>query len=226
MVRLTITNPMAGMKKSKTIQGSKKVKKRAFLPEEIEAIYTQPEFRNFDKSRSWGWLLILLIHHGNRLSEFANRRVADVKQDKKTGIWFFEIMDAKNEFSERKLPIAQVLIDIGFLDFVQMRRDAGDAYLFPDEADGDPDSKAFARRFGRWQRSRGLWKKETTLHNLRSTWITMAERALIRDSVAKAITGHKVGDVHNDDYKQIYLDTMKMALDVVKIEGFPYELFK
>jgi integrase len=221
-----ISNPFDGLSKKKTVRGRKKIKKRAFNAEEINALYTQPEFRDFDPDKSWGWLMVALVHHGNRLSEFANRKVEEVKRDAKTGIWYIDVTEGKNEGAERQIPIHKYLIELGFLKFVKMREVAGETYLFPEEADGDPNSDAFSRKFGRWQRARGLWKAETTLHNLRSTWITASEQAKVREAVAERIVGHMRGDSHNDRYKDIYLHTMKEAMDTIKIDGFPYELIK
>jgi hypothetical protein len=221
-----VANPFVGMEDEP--KGREPIKKRPWEPEEVSALFTQPEFRCRD---SFFWSLVCAVHHGNRLSEFHARKITDLQKDK-NGIWFIDVREGKNdEYSVRHVPLHQWIIDQGFLDFVEQSRRSGSEYLFPDENHDDPDSDAFSKKFRRYLVSRKLYDESRTLHNLRNTFVTNAHRSGIEgvsDVVLTVmrIVGHAPETEHKKRYWSIYLDTMKMALDQVRIEGFPYEMFE
>lgn len=220
----SVRNPLEGMKKT-VVKGRDATVKRPWMEDEIASLMSLPEFTDPKLRNSFFYSVLCALHHGNRLSEFHGRTIDQLKQDKK-GIWHIEIGEAKNLYSSnRVVPIHEHLIKCGFLQWVEVNRKAGAQYLFPDENHDDPDSREFSKNFGRFLKRKGLNAPVRTLHNFRDTFITATERAKMRSSVARKIAGHAPLDIH-EDYKYIYLDTMKEAIDTVRIEGFPYDIIK
>jgi len=100
------------------VSGRPNGKKRPFAPREIKSIFSSPMFTGFmaltndrgyrnepgEKLRQDHnfWLFVLCAHHGNRLSEYARRRVDEVVRDE-DGILHLRITEAKNNTSVRRL---------------------------------------------------------------------------------------------------------------------------
>jgi len=112
----------------------------AFTQTELQKIISghiyQPNKSNRRKSDDFiFWAPLLGMYTGGRVNELAQLLVDDIRQEKETGIWYINILDdevnpnkntnkqsVKTDSSRRKVPLHPVLINLGFLSFVKMKR--------------------------------------------------------------------------------------------------------
>ena len=77
------------------------------------------------KSSTNYWGALIAVYTGARRNEIAGLLPEDVKQDKATGIWYFDITDEeegkalKTSAAKRIVPVHSHLINLGFLDFLE-----------------------------------------------------------------------------------------------------------
>jgi len=98
------------------------------------------------------WLPLLGLYHGNRLEEFAQLRLGDVRTD--GGIMYLDINDedgkqVKNNQSMRRVPIHPKLIELGFLDYARSIAKTPQDPLFPNLKPQGPDGK-LGTSFTKW----------------------------------------------------------------------------
>ena len=220
-----LKNPFTGMNKS--IKGRDSITKRPFTKAEVAELFSKPLFTAIGAATSNRdarfWIPVLAVHHGGRLSEFANRKIEDVKCE--DGIWYVDVTKAKNKKSIRAIPLHKFVLELGFLDYVADLKARGQEWLFP-FVKNKPNAKEFSKWFGRWQRENCVHSAETTLYCLRHTWVTNATRLGVEKVYRTAMTGHKASDIHEDVYTKLNLKDLKSELDKVAIDGFPYEAFR
>jgi integrase len=95
--------------------------------------------------------------------------------------------------SARLVRVAAKLVELGFLDFVNQRRQSGHQRLFPDLGGTNKASDWFARhrkRCGVIGRGR-----EKALHSYRATVINPLGRRGVRTEHIKELVGHDHGDI-------------------------------
>jgi integrase len=121
----------------------RKVPEEARLPydtTDLQRIFSRPVYTEAYRPLGGGgeaayWLPLLGLFTGARLEELGQARVVDVKEAE--GIHFLDISDAgegksvKTASSRRRVPIHPELERLGFLDYVEERKRAKDARLFP-----------------------------------------------------------------------------------------------
>lgn len=153
------------------------------------------------------WVPLLAAYTGARLEELAQLAVADIKQqDGIHRIHFQERYDGpdpgylrslKNTSSNRLVPLHSALLQLGFLDFVDRQRAAGEVHLFPNmkwsETKKRDKSVKVSERFTGWWAtySRAIVPdKDKSFHSLRHTFVGRLRDAGVPDSIAEALTGH------------------------------------
>lgn len=111
------------------------------------------------------WINLLLAYTGARRSEIAGLLTNDIGYEE--GISFIRIREnrlrglkmggLKNCFSQRRVPLHPHLLNLGFVEFSEMRRAAGDLALFPEPIPArirelclktDGAAPAFDKKFG------------------------------------------------------------------------------
>lgn len=151
------------------------------------------------------WLPVLDAMTGARLSELAQLRLCDVREDRASGIVYFDINDEsgkklKTKSSKRQVPIHPILNDIGFEEYVAARKvEALDelAPLFPGL---EPRGKKAQRWAGAWSKWFNRWRRvklkivgddtRKDFHSLRHTFKDMCRAAQIEEEVHDALTGN------------------------------------
>lgn len=223
-----IKNPWADMKSD--VKGTDGTVKREWHRDEVAALFEQDEFSDPKRRDSFFYSVLCALAHGNRLSEFHSRRIDELRYDDELKFHYLDITDAKNSHSVRKVPIAEVVIKAGFLDWVENNRKAGHQWLFPNEDHSDVDSRKFSREFGKYLKRCRLYDPHRTLHNFRNTFETngydTAYPANITypQMVIRRITGHANKDIH-EGYIGKNFHQMKVVVDTVRIKGLPYNRF-
>jgi integrase len=152
------TNPAAdtlGVKESSVRQRRKR--RLSFGERDLELIFGSAIFTEQKRSKGQSreasyWIPLVMYYSGARPEEVAGLALNDVCQDRTLG-WYFNIIDRptdedwdlfdeeevpeshrrtlKNATSVRRIPIAQQLIDLGLLRYIEWVRGQGATVLFP-----------------------------------------------------------------------------------------------
>jgi integrase len=187
-------------------------KQREFRLNELTRLFAGPEFEAFAKDPQQEhsyWMPLLGLYTGARVNEVCQLNPqCDIREE--FGIWFLDITEdsdtdervtksVKNATSRRRVPIHSVLIELGFLKYVERMRNAGHALLFPQwpPTRGKASGKA-EKWFRDLIRNTGL-RDETEgarlvgFHAFRSTFLNRAMNLDIEN--AEWLTGHAEGQV-------------------------------
>lgn len=188
---------------------------RAFTEEELQRIFDHDSFFPWARTlpHRW-WVPMLGLYTGARVTELSQLKVADVKQV--GSVWtlrihktFDDIPEAvgpkgtrqriKRSSSVRTIPIAQPLLDAGFLDFVDDIRGTKHPRLFPHlgvgrkQKTGEPRSRGYGVKmvdqFSSYTRGLGI-EKGVAMHAFRHTLSTALRVAKVPDETVAQITGH------------------------------------
>lgn len=199
-------------------------KRLAFSIDDIQVIFGSAVFTKHARSRGQSgeacyWIPLIMYYSGARPEEIAGLPVSDIKQHPTLG-WYFDITDIaspedaylfdddtnegveakkrtlKNIVSRRKIPVANELISLGLLDYVESIRSQRHEMLFPGLKRDfhEKYSGAFGKWFGRYKAELGFVGPKKTLYSLRHTMKDLMEAAKIPSKYLKRIMGHASGD--------------------------------
>jgi site-specific recombinase XerD len=231
---LDIKNPFAEVSFAKAKGKQKSAKRRSFSNEEVRAmlIYKSQRkneaelFRNDAK-----WFVPISLYSGMRLNEMSALPLKHIK--KIEDVWCFDLhgLDVKNESSERTIPIAQYLLELGLLEYIQNLSNSGEKLLFPEIRDGKskPGSAGWGDPISRWfnrtlLKNIGINTEEekalgrlVCFHCNRRTMISACVKGLAQHHLIKRIVGHSVEDditltVYSDIH-EIPMKDLKALLD-------------
>lgn len=176
---------------------------RPFTDAELAQIFAPKHFAPWASKyphRFWGPTLGL--YTGARVNEIAQLYIDDVKQiDGAWGLFFWKHHRAqkiKTKSSIRFVPLAQPVLDAGFLQFVEDMKATGHPRLFPHlpagtGKDGKPNGLGYGRQLSR-QFSAYLKQfeieKGTAFHAFRHTMSTRLAEAMVPKTTIALITGH------------------------------------
>ncbi|WP_343123683.1 site-specific integrase [Pseudoxanthomonas sp. Root630] len=178
--------------------------RRPFSHEELKAVFG-PAFSRWAAKwphRYWG--VVLGLYSGARVAEVAQLSVADVLfvEDVPGYVITHKIKGnkVKNPSSKRFVPMAQPVIDAGFLGYVEEVRAAGLTRLFPNLPGGNGLSygRQLSRQFSAFIKTQGIDEPGMGFHALRHYLVTHLDRTLQaqrmklgdRNEAIGRITGH------------------------------------
>lgn len=233
--RFISDNPFTGIR----VKANKKKNRREmFSKEEVAQIVKNlgdgtPDKRIKNKSNYWGALIA--VYTGARRNEIAALLPDDVKQDKASGIWYFDITDEeeegkalKTEAGKRIVPVHSRLIELNFLDFVEEAR--GMKSKIKHKSGYEPrllydltytEHEKWGRNLGRWfnenyLKALGLKSKKKTLHSLRHSFITFLSAAGVEYAHIKAVVGHEPGTVTEQTYAHFGIDHLPAFKEAIE----------
>ena len=195
-------------KVSTTVDKRLDERRAPFAEADLSAIFSSPIYAAGDRPLGGAgeasyWLPLLALLTGCRLSELAQLRVGDVKQDE--GVWHLDVdtsggRSVKTASSRRKVPLHSTLIALGFLDYREVslndRGVGGD--LWPDvkSAKGRDRGASFSQWFGRHLRTVcGVKERTKVFHSFRHTFKRLAKDFGVAEDLHDALTGHVAGGV-------------------------------
>lgn len=185
--------------------------------------YTQYTTKNTkEKSDARYWMPFIALFTGMRLEEIAQLQTVDIQ--KAEGLNYFDVnskggKSLKTASAERKIPIHQTLIRLGFLDYV---RGLKVGVLFPElkktaNGFGNPVSKAFIRHLediGVRKDGKGRTK---VFHSFRDTFNNFLERvSSVTPEVRLTLMGHAQNGANAQNY------TAQKDLQRLKNQGIDY----
>lgn len=199
------SDPVAGMRLPEA-----RSQRQPWQPEELSLLFGSPIYLRGErpeggKGEAAYWLPLLALFSGARLNELAPMRAEDIKHDTASDVHFMTVIEddeagrsVKTETSLRAVPIHPELKRIGFLKFVDHRRqtDGPQARLFPLV---QPNSKGnygagFSQWFGRHKRSLGIDNESSVFHSFRHGFKDALRAAGVNEDVNDALTGHSGGN--------------------------------
>ena len=145
------------------------------------------------------WIPLIALYSGAALEEIGQLEVADVRQDGK--VWYFamttmnqrgeRIQSLKSEDRKRTVPLHPELIRLGFLNYLDDRKRAGDERLFPELKRNSKGklTAQFSKRFGRRLRKLGISDQRKVFYSLRHTFKMAAQRAMVPEDLQEALDG-------------------------------------
>ncbi len=207
-----------------------KSQRKPFSPEQIQLMYTEltTNLSGLVRKDSHKWGMLLGIFTGARLNEICQLDIKDVQQE--SGVWFLNITDEgdddnksiKSTAARRKVPIHPDLIGLGFIEFVDRRRNG--TRLFPDynyNANG-----GYGRTLGRWCNESflpklGLKEPALVFHSLRHTVVTRLSQADVPEPIVQCIVGHARSGVTQEVYNRegYTLAQLKEAIDRLAVNN-------
>jgi integrase len=180
------------------------------------------------------WARYLGLYQGMRVNEIGQLYLDDIVD--MDGVWCIDItrdrdgQRLKNAQSRRTVPIHPMLLENGFLEFVEQSRRWGRVTLFPGlvwgvNGPGDTISDWFNRSFLR--KVCGIKVKTMTFHSLRHNFATVGERSGLSDARVALMLGHSAGDsiLRKHYVMRLSVDEMKESMSKMrfqKLEHVPY----
>ncbi|MBF9171410.1 site-specific integrase, partial [Xanthomonas campestris pv. campestris] len=138
-------------------------------------------------------------YSGARVNEIAQLRLEDIDTiDGVPGFFVRKIgkkQSIKNKHSRRFIPLAQPVIEAGFLTYVEEARQAGVERLFPDlpNSTGLGYGRQLSRQFSVYIKRQGVSEKGQGFHGFRHTIASKLDEAGVSASAIGALTGHGTG---------------------------------
>ncbi|OQP81657.1 integrase [Xanthomonas phaseoli pv. syngonii LMG 9055] len=186
----------------------KKLGFKAYDRAQIQALFAPEALAKLSESARWASLLGL--YTGARASEVGQLLVRDVFEE--DGIPCLRISDegehqkVKTEVSLRTVPLHPELLKMGFLDWVDGKRMAGQTRLFPAakatavNGQGNWITKAFSRHLA--EVAKGWEPVKRGFHSLRKTFIQELQGAGVVSELRAQIVGHELDDEHHSTYSR------------------------
>jgi integrase len=177
---------------------------RSMSTDELQKIFQPETHLSFNSAADYFWGPLLGLFTGARLGELMTRSLDDIRVDPRSGLLVLRIFDQtgeqlKNRNSQRLVPIAQRLLDIGFGRYVEHVRSLGSTRLFPhlkeaQTRESDP-SKNQSRRFSQYLEHIGLKEGDLVFHSFRHTVITVMHVGGVPMMDTELIAGHAAQDL-------------------------------
>lgn len=217
-------------------------------------VFNEQQLRSQGQSQeATYWIPILMYYTGARTEELAGLALADVVHDPQFG-WYFNLIDRpspdddlfdddeedkpegsdeaqahwrllKNGKSIRKVPVAQELIELGLLRFLDSLRAQGHLSLFP-SLSHDWHAKlsgAFSKFFGRYKKHiLGIDNPKKVLYSFRHTMKDAMTSANVSSKYLKRVLGHASGEGSvTDGYGILDVPLEVLMQEFKKIKFFP-----
>lgn len=224
------SNPASGI----LLPEVKGKKVRSYTPEECNQIFSSPVFTNGDRptgcmGEAAFWIPLLLIFTGARREEISQLTTERVKATEGVRYLAIDPIDdegrLKTDESKRAVPIHGELVKLGFLEFVEQRRKAGNVQLFEKLK---PNKRGqYGAKWGDWWRRYvrevvGLTDEHLhPAHSFRHLFISECRRLRFREDYERAIVGHTRGgrkDAH-DGYGEHFVPSLAAELNRIDFRG-------
>lgn len=177
---------------------------KSFTDEELALIFDPANLLSLEKPCDF-WLPLMGLFTGGRISELCQLKVTDIKQVE--GIWTLDINDEdaaqtlKTPAAMRKIPLPPQLIQIGFLDYLQMvKQYEGTIFPYIDPDKFNHYGKTPGRRFGEMLDRLKITSPSKVFHSLRSTSNNRLKQLGVSEETRCQFIGHEHDTVNSKVY--------------------------
>jgi len=214
-------NFFEGMKLKKQIR--QRDERDRFTEKELKKIFQKHnyiEFTEVEKHKySNYWTPLISVFSGLRLNEICSLYLDNIIQEKVNGrkkIWCFNILEEpdrpdkhlKTLSSKRVVPIHDTLIDLGFIEFVELlkQRHTNRQRLFQELKYGEGSYIRNVSYFfnKKYLTLLGLKTDKKNFHSIRHTVIDHLKQKLVDISFINELVGHHHGNIDLDRYGKGY----------------------
>jgi integrase len=240
-LRLISSNPAAGVK----VKGAKSDvdARMPFSPEDLSLIFADPLMTAdpIGESSTTFWLILLAVLTGMRIEEMGKLRPGNVRQE--NGIWYIAVerdtrrrrdaeaaegkasKQAKTVSSYRHIALHWLAIEAGFLDYVAVQRQRGEAWLFPDlTADKyGARTKEISRTIIRRFRRLGITDSEKVFHSFRHSMKRACRGTGMMEEMSDLLTGHAPDRVGRKYGAGAALNVLRDAINLVDYETIDWD---
>ena len=203
--------------------------RRPWAAAELEKLFSSPVHTAYLLPTHWRaggaaayWIPLLGLFTGARMGELCQLRTADVQAIE--GIPVLVITDngegqqIKSRAGRRTLPLHSELLRLGFLEYVQAMRAAGEDALWPTLRHrlGKP-SGYYSEWFSTHRKAQGLTENRPDFHCFRHTVRPLMRRAGFSESTMDKITGHENGgSIGSVVYDHFTLEEIQKAIEAIQ----------
>jgi len=210
-------NFFEGMKLKKQIR--QRDERDRFTEKEIKKIFQKHNYIEFTEVENHKysnyWTPLISVFSGMRLNEICSLYLDNIIQEKVNGrkkIWCFNILEEpdrpdkhlKTLSSKRVVPIHDTLIDLGFLEFVELlkKRHTNRQRLFQELKYGEG---SYIRNVSYFFNKKylpllGLKTDKKNFHSIRHTVVDHLKQRLVDISFINELVGHHHGNIDLDRY--------------------------
>ncbi len=172
-------------------------------------------------------MVLICLWSGCRREEAAQLFLNDIQEAE--GVHFFNLTDEGEgqglkcpTQNRRKVPVHSSLVSLGFLQYVDSLRQAGETKLFPTlKKQKTTLADATGKWYARLLKRVGLRDKSLVLHGLRHTFITRLSDIGVSEKVKRVLVGNAGRGVHD----RVYNHSARVPLRLLQdgIEKLRYE---
>lgn len=204
-----------------------------FNDDQLIALFESDQYQKglFKRSSEY-WAPLIALYSGARLGEILQLLCEDIRQE--NNVWVFDINEeddkqTKTEKSNRLVPVHSILLKLGFIKFVEYRKNTN-SNLFPEEPRStDGKFSNFSKRYATYRRQCNVIKQTGTMldfHSFRHTVRTKLADRDIAESLIDDICGHTTKTASIG--KKVYTHTQQVPLRKKTIEKilFPIDFSK
>lgn len=165
------------------------------------------------------WVPLLVLTLGSRIEEILLLKRKSLRLRNQVAclaLGFSSDVTGKTEDSERIVPIPQLLLDLGFVDWIKSRDESHGPLLFPEIARRTVTGKvteAFGKALTRTLGHLELADFDEDFYAMRKTLSSILRGANVTDGQRQAIAGHKSGSILNRHYTAHHTKDLKSAVD-------------
>lgn len=209
-------------------KGRERKERERFSKAELQKIFSGPEYRGEKgatfKFDAFFWCPLIGLYTGARIDEICRLRVDDIREDEDVKVRYIAFNskdgEGKTESSKRNTPIHEMLIQLGFLNFVNRQRRHQHTRLFPELK--FHQSNGYGAQVSKWfdrflvkvgVKDPAIHKNIKVFHSFRHTLINhLQEKGVSRDRI-RVFEGHEIPDEYS--YYQHGLGLKTLADEVV-----------
>ena len=206
------TDPSAGVSAPIRVVGERP--RGPWPTDALNVLFSSPVYRDGFRPLGGGgaaayWLPLMGLFTGARLNELGQLRPKDIQEEDfahargGSKAWVIKIvidkadgLSLKRASCQRRIPVPQALIELGFIEFVTKAKQARQVRIFPDLV---PDRQGkvtgnWSKWFSRYIRTEcKIADPKITYHSFRHSFKDIARAVGISEPVHDAITGHSDG---------------------------------
>ncbi len=171
---------------------------------------------------SWYWVPMIAWYTGMRLDEISSLELDEIERE--GGYWQIQVKPnalrgLKTDSSERVMPVASELLRLGFIQYVEALRAAGEWLLFPEllpeSGIGTLGDAFYKTRWTHLAKKLPFLVKGQANHSFRHTTIDEMKGAGISGELRADFAGHKLDSETEGRYSDVHMALLRDAAEKI-----------